>query len=217
MGSIMMDFMVREYLAITNGPLAIIRIGTCGSFNKDIPPGNVITAKEGSIYIYRNYMHWDGTYNNVDDATAKTLCAEPYFFTKPGKGSDQLQDLMASHFKSTNVPVSEGLNACGETFFACQRREDPSYDDENKGVIPNLTNLAGTGKSIDFCEMETHELFHLAKLSKTPIAAGACAIALVNRHTSGVVGPDQLHQREEECGKACLSALVDLDVSNLKK
>ena len=70
MGISMMDFFVRETRNILDGPLSIIRFGTCGGLSKDAPAGSVVVASLGSAYICRNHDGFADCYTlgNKDDA-----------------------------------------------------------------------------------------------------------------------------------------------------
>jgi uridine phosphorylase len=65
----MMDFFVREVRAVVDGPMAIIRFGTCGGLTDHSRAGIVVVATEGSSYISRNYDFFP----NANEST-------PYFF-----------------------------------------------------------------------------------------------------------------------------------------
>ena len=43
-GTPMMDFMVRETRVMTDGPMAYIRVGTCGSPNKNVSLGDIVVG-----------------------------------------------------------------------------------------------------------------------------------------------------------------------------
>lgn len=53
MGISNMDFVVREVRAVVNGPLAIVRFGTCGGL-RDVPAGAVVLATGGAVLIRRD-------------------------------------------------------------------------------------------------------------------------------------------------------------------
>ena len=49
MGTPMMDFVVRETRAVVDGPMAIIRLGTCGLLDALTPVGTLVVASQGSV------------------------------------------------------------------------------------------------------------------------------------------------------------------------
>jgi uridine phosphorylase len=62
----MMDFFVRETRAVVEGPIAIVRFGTCGGLSPDAIPGTVVCAAAGSSFVSRNYDYFDGSSNHSD-------------------------------------------------------------------------------------------------------------------------------------------------------
>lgn len=55
MGMANMDFVIRECQAVVEGPLAMIRLGTCGAIQPPAHLGNFLVASEGSICV--RYVH----------------------------------------------------------------------------------------------------------------------------------------------------------------
>ena len=51
MGMANMDFVVRECQAVVEGPLAMIRLGTCGALQPPAHLGNFLVASEGSVCV----------------------------------------------------------------------------------------------------------------------------------------------------------------------
>lgn len=41
----MMDFFVRESRAVIDGPMAVIRFGTCGGLSKLAPTGSIVVSR----------------------------------------------------------------------------------------------------------------------------------------------------------------------------
>lgn len=66
----MMDFFVREIRAVVEGPMAIVRFGTCGGLTDYSRAGTIVVATEGSSYISRNYDFFPSGNENI----------QPYFF-----------------------------------------------------------------------------------------------------------------------------------------
>ena len=52
MGSSMMDFVVREARQVLTGPVAILRLGTCGGL-RETTAGTVVVAEKGALFIRR--------------------------------------------------------------------------------------------------------------------------------------------------------------------
>lgn len=70
----MMDFFVREVRAVVDGPMAIIRFGTCGGLTDHSRAGTIVVATEGSSYISRNYDFFP----HADESNS----SQPYNFYK---------------------------------------------------------------------------------------------------------------------------------------
>lgn len=51
MGMANMDFVIRECQAVVDGPLAIIRLGTCGALQPPARLGCFLVASEGSVCV----------------------------------------------------------------------------------------------------------------------------------------------------------------------
>ena len=75
MGYPMMDMFVREIRAITEGPLQIIRLGSCGGLDKNVKVGDAI-VQTGAIIITRN---WDYFESSLDTKQV----SEPYRISQP--------------------------------------------------------------------------------------------------------------------------------------
>lgn len=201
MGSPMMDFMVREASYCQPEEIACVRLGTCGIFNEEDQPGTIFAASKGSMYSYVNYGYQAGGHMNIKDDSRENLPA--YFLSKPIKGSDPLHDAVMEACKAHGITAKAGMNACGETFYACQGRKSEDFNDESQNVMPTLESAG-----IDFMEMETHQLFSLAKRRRKPLHAAAACIGIVSRKYKGNITAEDLLKMETNCGKACLEALT---------
>lgn len=190
MGHAMMDFLVREARHVLQGPVAVARLGTCGS--RGLRPGTVV-VNSASIYVYQHLDAWLG------DA------GEPYRISREVPAHAELSALVEANLRQTDCDVDRGLNASCDTFYATQERYDPNFDDRNLGLFddPRLSHL----KSI---EMESYFLFHLARCasSRAPIAAAAAAIVCADRLSGEVIQAAKLKAVEAEAGRAVLSALA---------
>eukprot|EP00922_Rhytidocystis_sp_ex-Travisia-forbesii_P038605 GHVS01057480.1.p1 GENE.GHVS01057480.1~~GHVS01057480.1.p1 ORF type:complete len:282 (+),score=51.79 GHVS01057480.1:231-1076(+) len=207
MGAPMADFLLRELSFVNPCPMAVVRIGTCGILDPAVMPGTVMLATEGSSYVYRNYAYFDGCLNDpVQDGKAHG--AKPYLITKPVLGDPGLTASIQKHLKALDMSTATGLNVAGETFYSCQGRDDPNFEDENKDIMEVLT----AAKAVSM-EMETHQLFHLAKYRKCgPCLAAGCAIGIVSRNNPDVgnISAAQLEQSQKLAGKAVMEALAEL-------
>lgn len=51
MGMANMDFVIRECQAVVDGPLAMVRLGTCGAVQPPAHLGSFLVASEGSVCV----------------------------------------------------------------------------------------------------------------------------------------------------------------------
>lgn len=119
----MMDFVVRETRAVVEGPMAIVRFGTCGTLQQNVPIGSIVLA-DTSIMIRRNPDHWAGEK------------VAPYDFSKPISSDPKLSEHVCTFrplqhiynfsqlfnkMKDAVGPiVIRGTNATGDSFYSSQ-------------------------------------------------------------------------------------------------
>ena len=51
MGVPMIDFVIREIREVVEGPMAVVRLGTCGIMNLSCTAGDIVVASKGAIFI----------------------------------------------------------------------------------------------------------------------------------------------------------------------
>lgn len=207
MGMAMMDFMVRETRAVTEGDMAIIRLGTCGGLQDNNPIGTVSVAN-ASRAVLRSYEN----FNSSASASADEQPHGAYTVTAPVLPSAILQPLLYKHLQGTSCPVVEGLNLTADGFYASQGRVGSSFDDRNDELMESLCEVYPEATTM---EMETFQLLHLGlcatSVPGTPtIHTAAAAIVLANRKTDEFLAASVLQEREAEAGRAVLQALVEM-------
>ncbi|KAI9023049.1 nucleoside phosphorylase domain-containing protein [Phycomyces nitens] len=216
MGNCMMDFFVRETRAVTVGPIAIIRFGSCGSLNKDAPPGAIVVPRAGYC-IRRNIDYF------CDEPLDPKSKESPYLISGVFAADKQMTDLLASTMKEAIDPLVEdgasvgpvvvgGLNADGCSFYSAQGRIDPTFWDDNENVI---ADAQAKHPDTDSLEMETSMLFHLAACARnpeSPIRAAGCMQVFADRVNNGFIQPEVVTLLEPVVGKAVLEALIQVDL-----
>lgn len=203
MGLPMMDFFVREVRAVTDGPIAVIRFGTCGGLSaENAKEGTVVVAGEGSLLVTRNYDFFASTNSE------RTTGDSPYLFHNKVLANSDLSARLMSKLEENCGPecVHSGLNVTADSFYSSQNRIDPRFDDANSSVVDDILSKHPTALTM---EMETYMLFHLAHCSKIPIFAAAASIVVANRKSSHVIDESSLHSLELKGGEACLQALIE--------
>ncbi|EGG16658.1 uridine phosphorylase [Cavenderia fasciculata] len=200
MGTPMMDFLVREGRYVTEGTMAIVRYGTCGSL-RDVPVGTLAIAKE-CVLIRRNPDHWHADSSNQ---------VKPYDISKAVKGDTEMVEKLTNAFTTEfngRRQVIQGLNATADSFYSSQGRQDSNFDDHNQELIPSIIQTHPDAATL---EMETFQLYHLAERSTVePIKAAAATIILANRVSNSFLGNDEKAQLELDGGRACLEALISM-------
>ena len=206
MGFPMMDFAVREIRAITDGPLSIIRLGSCGTPDDNISIGTLVVAKE-SYCITTNY-------DAYHQKTGSESVLDYFNLTTPIKPDTSLhQSLVKALEKESHgsFPVVEAADATADSFYSSQGRIDRNFDDKNEKLIDAIMELHPLTGSL---QMETYHLFHLAKLNEfakgdAPIRVAACAIVLAQRKADAFLSNELKHELEIKAGNACLEAFFD--------
>eukprot|EP01123_Difflugia_compressa_P011716 TRINITY_DN4784_c0_g1_i1.p1 TRINITY_DN4784_c0_g1~~TRINITY_DN4784_c0_g1_i1.p1 ORF type:complete len:302 (-),score=38.33 TRINITY_DN4784_c0_g1_i1:96-1001(-) len=198
MGIPMMDFFIREARHIIEGPMCVIRLGTCGTPRHDVTVGSIVVASS-SVCVTPNYDYWsDGNDDNK---------INPYLISKPVKGDAEVLRLLISNLKVciNNYPIVEAEDVTCDSFYSSQGRIDNNFNDKNLGLINRIIETYPLAASI---QMETFQLFHLARLSKGSVVAGACAIVLAQRLKNDWLSLENKHMLEIKAGRACLETLV---------
>lgn len=138
--------------------LKIIRIGTSGSLQPDIPVDSVLITEYAlgldslmQFYDYEENEEVSSLLSAIDEQL-DLLFVSPYLFKAPGRLFDQFQ----SHF-STGITAT----CCG--FYGPQGRTlrmDTKYED----LIKRLTAIEANGKRVTNFEMETAGIYGMATL-----------------------------------------------------
>uniref|UniRef100_A0A7S3K341 Nucleoside phosphorylase domain-containing protein n=1 Tax=Aureoumbra lagunensis TaxID=44058 RepID=A0A7S3K341_9STRA len=203
MGSAMMDFLVREARAVINGPMAIVRLGTCGGIG--IKPGVIVANTPGSYAITRQPDAW---------MTTESSSGSPYKSSRIALPNKLLAELVFSKLASSpnQITVIEGLNASTDSFYSSQGRLDPCFDDRNENWSSEFLR-----QDTISVEMESFHLLHLANCAKpsAPIAAATTAIVCADRTSGNVILAADLPLLERSAGSAILQALVEFNLNSV--
>lgn len=214
MGLGVADMLVREVRATTNGPLMIVRFGSCGGVDLNSNPGAIAVASKGAVMISRNFDYWTDQYS----APKGKGVMKPYTMSEVIPADDDLSRKVVKQLalKLGQDKVEEGINATADSFYSTQGRIDPTFGDENEGLIDAIKTKHPEVISL---EMESGMLLHLAQVctyqaSKSPkhrgpIRATACAMIFFNRLTNKAIDPHAVDQLELNAGEAILKALTE--------
>lgn len=195
MGMANMDFVIRECLAVVEGPLAMIRLGTCGAIQPPAHLGNFLVASQGSGCVRRD-----------PDAFVPGSSAKPYLFTKAILPDATLSSLLHQHCAAAlgRDKVLHAFNVTADSFYSSQGRLSTHFNDRNEDLLACLTRTYPNALSL---EMETFHLFDLAQCSSGRIKAAAMAIALAERYTNDFIAASEIEKLEKLAGIAALTTL----------
>ena len=206
MGLANMDFVIREATAVIDGPIAVVRLGTCGALQPGTL-GKILVPEEGCVLVQRNF---DAFQSNSEDM-------KPYLITKPVFPHPDLCNNLITELQSALPNGSEGIkcgtNCTTDSFYSSQGRTAGDFDDRNEVLIERV--MSEIPNAVSF-EMETFQLLHLAHCSKGRLAAAACAIGLAERANNQFMTPAQLAEMEEKAGKAAIDTLANFDLSQME-
>lgn len=169
MGYPMIDFVVREIRHVIEGPMAMIRYGTCGVINPDYQAGQVLVAAKGSIFAQTNCG--EIIKGNRDKA---------YTIAKPVLPDIGLSALLVNNMREIigRDKVKEVMNCSADSFYGSEGRFDPNFEGYNETLIDDILSAYPQVVSL---EMESFGLLNLATESMHCTAA---AIGLIQRGTS---------------------------------
>lgn len=211
MGLAAMDFFLREVRHVVNAPMAVIRLGTCGTPSKNVKLGAVAMA-DAAILISRNYDAWADRPAHASDEDAKGDASSHYNLSKQVPAHPPLANeffkALQEQIPNSKENVVRGTNVTADSFYSSQGRIDARFTDHNEGLLDLVT--AKVGPSLVSLEMETFGLLHTAYVSRPvyPIQATAAAIVIAQRHTNDFLDHDTITARETAAGRAALSTLA---------
>ena len=205
MGIPMMDFMVRETRAVTEGDMIYCRFGTCGTPKKESPVGTVAVS-DGAYMIRRNI---DAFHEDRVEGQSYYDYSKVIDFDK--EISAKLTEKLSETFKDDETEVHTGTNATAESFYSSQGRIDPRFDDRNETLFDDI---AVKYPDTLLLEMEGFMLAHLAQASRGTIRAGCCALILANRHSHDFLEASRIKTLERAVGQAMVEFMAALPIEN---
>ncbi|KAJ2008368.1 hypothetical protein H4R26_000224 [Coemansia thaxteri] len=203
MGLSMMDFFVRETRMVVTGPLAIVRLGSCGS---------ICSAKTGDLIIASSAF---GISRNHDYFLHTPAVGElPYLLSLPVDGdaglTAELEKQMLAHRVGSTVVRGSVGNA--DSFYGSQGRPGTDFYDANDGLLAAIRSHA---PDVAALEMESHMLFHLARTSTGPLndrpasIRAACALLVfADREGNSFITPENSARSVRLAAAAVLDSLV---------
>ncbi|KAJ1723518.1 hypothetical protein LPJ53_002130 [Coemansia erecta] len=215
MGLSMMDFFVRETRLVVQGPLAIVRLGSCGSLGA-AGTGDLVVA-ESAFGIGRNFDYFTEMPTTTTTITATTSDEEekkrePYLFWAAVQADERLTGLVKQELQEV-AEVFPGSVGNADGFYASQGRPADAFWDANDGLLDEVRRRHPDVMAL---EMESHMLFHLAKVStgkdnqQAPSVSAACALVVfADRQGNRFISPEDSQQKMLLAARALLDALVE--------
>ncbi|CAG8518558.1 9211_t:CDS:2 [Funneliformis mosseae] len=158
-GFAMMDLFIREARHVVDGPLVIIRLGTCGSIGS--PSIGDIMIPTGSFAVTKNYDYF---IHGIDTKDAFPIVDNPYNISKITYCDREMCEMLQKELGKfmTKMPIFTGINACTDSFYSSQGRLDDNFLDENHEVLSSIFQKYPNAQTMD---METFTLYHLSNVS----------------------------------------------------
>jgi len=190
----MMDFVVREGAAIVEGPMAVVRLGTCGGL-AGTRPGDVVITSRGCVLVRLEpdfAVAADAAPDAAPDAASdpsalpmRPTAALPYSISRVVPSDAALSEAYAVAMEASlaatagsgadlsSYAVQRAASATADGFYASQGRETAEFADRNAGLVDELERRV---PGIAGLEMETFQLLCLAAMSRGRVRASAAAI-----------------------------------------
>jgi uridine phosphorylase len=193
MGMANMDIFVREARSVVvESEMRIIRFGSCGTLRADITVGSVVVASGGAFSVIQD----PDASNDVDRYRISPIC-----------GCDQTMSDQLCHKTRLVLPnVFHGVNGTCDTFYASQGRRDENFEDRNQNLLQQICETYPNAISL---EMETYQLFELARRSRGTIKAAAITMVFANRVTNDFIDMKSVPELELIIGRVIFETLVN--------
>ncbi|KAK9708722.1 hypothetical protein K7432_009467 [Basidiobolus ranarum] len=205
MGIPMMDFFVREVRAVVDGPMCIIRLGSCGSLN-GAKPGEFMVPTS-SVALTRNYNYF----------APNSKVQKPYDISMEFPADETLSNLLTQELTQVfgEEKVHNGVNITADSFYSSQGRVDENFVDAKENLFQVIREELPTAVSL---EMETFMLYHLAhcttsaplteKKNNQSIHCGASMMVFADRVTNQFIDHTIVPDLEEKAGRAVFESLI---------
>merc|ERR1719215_159995 len=133
----MMDFFLREARSCVDGPMAVVRFGTCGVLQSSTKVGSISVSSEGSVVVQRNYDAFSTEDGKLNSNGKKQ---EPYSISQPCPADKALTDGVIKSLQEAigTESVVPGLNASADSFYCTQGRKDPFFPDANEEIVAEV-------------------------------------------------------------------------------
>lgn len=191
MGFAMAELMVVQSRAVVEGPLTIIRFGTCGSLHADVPIG-CYAVSDKAYFVRQNFEGGDFPFE---------IARNPISFN--GELKDEIYRAFQELGKYKTVI---GSDTSADTFYPSQGRIDDAFVNKNEHVIESI--LKNDPEALSF-EMESYLLAFLSnKFPEANIRTAAVCLTLAQRTTGGFLDNETKYQMEQDACSVLLNILA---------
>jgi uridine phosphorylase len=194
MGFTMVDLLVVQARALLEGPIYMIRFGTCGSLHADVPVGCYALSNK-AYGIRQDYENKDFPYE---------LSKVPFLMDK---------DLLDRIYKEFTTSLPQYRTVIGpvwsaDTFYGSQGRLDDNFNSKNETVIQKILEIEP--ESLNF-EMETYVLAFLGHMfPEAQLKVGAVCITLAQRTSGAFLDNDSKYTMECAAADSLLKILSEI-------
>ena len=190
MGFAMAELMVVQARAIVDGPIYMIRFGTCGSLHADVPIGCYAIANE-AYFVRQDFEREDFPF----EISKKAIQFDP-----------TLRDLLFAEFKKhSEYRTVIGPDTSADTFYASQGRLDDNFDNRNSEVISTI--LKQNPEALSF-EMESFLLAFLGGMPHANMKTAAMCLTLAQRTSGDFLENEKKYAMEILAGQTLLEVLT---------
>ena len=191
MGFAMIDLLVVQIRSIVDGPITIIRFGTCGSLSPDVSIG--CYAVTDKVYGVTQ------SYENLNF---------PYHISKrPYKMDQKLMSSILSTFHEDlpEYKTVSGSTFSADTFYGSQGRIDDRFNNNNQDLIQKILE---TDDNVLNFEMEAYVFAFLAQnFPEAQLKVGAVCITLAERKNGLFLTNDEKYEMEEKAAKVLFKVI----------
>lgn len=149
MGVSITDFIIREARQVVQGPMTIVRFGSCGIVHDDVNVGDMIVPK-ASIMVQQNFFDDSG----------------PFLLSKPALADEKVTELVTAELKTAAAGffkvATGGVVASTDSFYASQGkvlgnvgRASECFDQDCSKLVETI---AAKHPNHHIFEMEAHYL-----------------------------------------------------------
>jgi len=150
---------------------------------------------------------------NVDAMLDEESTENFYRISNPCYPSKDLTDMLKKSIDEAGLKVHSGNNATTDSFYCSQGRIQDAFVDHNDSLLETLR----TKHQVRTLEMETYQLFHLAKCAvrdpNNSIKAASVKMIVANRSKDAFLACEDARRKLEMVGGLfCLNALKNFDL-----